>query len=199
MSWDYGDLLGRAPSARNAHGRRQGKVFGIGLSRTGTMSLHIALEKLGYGSIHYPPLDRLFEFTDKYDAASDIPVACRYKVLDRRYPGARFVLTVRDIDKWLESTRTWYKGKNPKENWRRDEHRILYGPCRARGPLPWGYDMFRRAYERHVAGVNAHFAGREKDLLVLDITAGEGWEKLCAFLKRPVPRGAFPHEHNRHH
>jgi hypothetical protein len=29
----------------------------------------------------------------------------------------------------------------------------------------------------------------------MDITAGDGWEKLCGFLGMPVPDAPFPHEH----
>jgi type IV secretory pathway VirB3-like protein len=35
-------------------GTRSPKIFGIGLSRTGTTSLHVALVLLGQASIHYP-------------------------------------------------------------------------------------------------------------------------------------------------
>ena len=37
-----------------------------------------------------------------------------------------------------------------------------------------------------------YFSKREKDLLVLDICGGEGWEKLCKFLHVPVPNKKFP-------
>ena len=30
-------------------------------------------------------------------------------------------------------------------------------------------------------------------LLVMDIIAGDGWDKLCPFLGKPVPEAAFPH------
>jgi hypothetical protein len=51
----------------------------------------------------------------------------------------------------------------------------------------------RRVYERHLREVQAYFSARPDDLLVLNITSGEGWEKLCPFLERPLPRGPFPH------
>jgi hypothetical protein len=35
--------------------------------------------------------------------------------------------------------------------------------------------------ERHDREVMEYFKNREEDLLVLDIAAGEGWEKLCPF------------------
>jgi Sulfotransferase domain len=79
------------------------KVFGVGLSRTGTTSLHYALGFLGYRSIHFPPPHQLRELLNFYDAAVDTPVACVFKELAEAYPDARFVLTVRDMDSWLAS------------------------------------------------------------------------------------------------
>ena len=78
-----------------------GKVFGIGLSRTGTISLAIALGMLGYDSIHAEGMHhiRLFQ------ACTDTPVAARYRRLDKLYPNSCFILTVRGVDGWLESCR----------------------------------------------------------------------------------------------
>ncbi|HEX5915058.1 MAG TPA: sulfotransferase, partial [Rubrobacter sp.] len=49
-------------------------------------------------------------------------------------------------------------------------------------------------YRRHEERVRAHFADRPGDLLVMNITGGDGWEPLCAFLGHPVPDTAFPHK-----
>ena len=61
----------------------------------------------------------------------------------------------------------------------------------------YGVTTFHRGrlkyvYERHVREVEEYFKQRPRDLLVLDVCAGEGWEKLCAFLNKPVPPGPFP-------
>jgi 3'(2'), 5'-bisphosphate nucleotidase len=37
-----------------------------------------------------------------------------------------------------------------------------------------------------------YFKDRPQDLLVIDVTAGEGWEKLCPFLGKPTPDIPFP-------
>jgi hypothetical protein len=145
---------------------RPSKIFGIGLSRTGTTSLHAALGILGYRSIHYPQLDRLYELVDDHDAASDTPVACSYRQLDARYPGSRFILTVRDFRAWLESTRAFADRPIPREEWKRED-------------------------------VLEYFARRPEALLILDITAGEGWKPLCAFLGEPVPGVDLPRENVR--
>ena len=113
------------------------KVFCIGLNKTGTRSLHDALEMLGLRSIHWggselaeavrrgpairdaveralvegrPLLDDL----DDADAYSDIlELSVKFDVLDRQYPGSKFILTTRDLDDWLAS----------RQAARRDQHR----------------------------------------------------------------------------
>ena len=55
------------------------KIFGIGLSRTGTSTLINALVMLGYSAVHFP--HRPSDFYDN-DAAADTPVATRFEQLD---------------------------------------------------------------------------------------------------------------------
>lgn len=42
-----------------------------------------------------------------------------------------------------------------------------------------------------------YFAGRPEDLLIMDICAGDGWEKLCPFLGFEIPETPFPHLNTR--
>ncbi len=55
-------------------------------------------------------------------------------------------------------------------------------------------DTFRKAYEDHRDNVINYFRHKGRDLLVIDICGGEGWERLCEFLDVPVPDVPFPHE-----
>jgi hypothetical protein len=100
------------------------KVIGAGFGRTGTMSLKVALEQLGYGPCYH--MVELFEYPDDverweaavrgepvnwkeilagYRATVDWPGAAFYKELAERYPEAGVILTVRDPERWYESAR----------------------------------------------------------------------------------------------
>jgi sulfotransferase family protein len=160
------------------------KIFGIGLSRTGTSSLSEALSILGYRSVHYPPAPNLYELLDAFDAATDTPIAMSFKELDHRYPGSKFILTVRDRDKWLKSTEKLFSGPIPLEEWRREERRQLYGT------LIFEKREFAAAYDLHLARVMEHFVDRPDDLLIMDVSAG--WDALCRFLHDPIPDAPFP-------
>ena len=80
------------------------KVFVIGLNKTGTTSLHYLLERLGYHANHsiWWSRSNLSLRLMMYDAFSDGNPR-NFDVLDRNFPGSKFILNVRDLDSWLDS------------------------------------------------------------------------------------------------
>lgn len=173
----------------------RGKIFGLGLSKTGTTSLNSALRLLGFKTRHNPfmmlsckkgELSINMNKVGKYDGLTDTPVARFYKELDREFPGSKFILTVRDKRSWLNSCERhiWMGRKKP--GVMNQLHKDLYGTS--------FYDekQFLDAYDKHVKDVTEYFKNRKKDLLVMNICKGDGWEKLCAFLNKPMPKVPFP-------
>lgn len=162
------------------------KVFGIGLSRTGTTSLSEALGILGFSAVHYPTSMRDIE---THDAAADLPIADTFEILDTTFPGSKFIYTVRERMRWIESCR---------RHWTRKQGRkidALHREFRERiyGTLDFNPTLFAQAYDRHEQRVLSYFAARPQDLMVLDICSGHAdWEQLCAFLAVPVPSTPFP-------
>lgn len=173
------------------------KIFGIGLSKTGTTSLAGALEVLGYRTRDYPGITSYepgkltsidAQVLAQHEALTDTPVPSFYRELDQHYPGAKFVLTVRDMDAWLLSCKKQFTAKlAEKQN---DAHNRLF--IDLYGTAVFDEELFRRGYQRFVAGVVEYFAQRPADLLVLDVAAGQGWNELCPFLGKPVPELPFP-------
>ena len=185
------------------------KIFGIGLSRTGTRSLAKAVVMLGYDKHRIKHLGgkSLDEFQYNYQFAGELFAASRYKLFDAYFPKARFILTVRDVDEWIASVKDIsFAGnhsiktrvtvpignKGPRIPLRRAEPRLkIYGQ------FGFDEDVFRQAYIKHRIEVTEHFKGRDDKLLILNICVGEGWEKLCPFLGKEIPKWPFPHKHNR--
>ena len=64
----------------------------------------------------------------------------------------------------------------------------IYGVGRPKG----NEDIYIARYERHNREVMEYFKDRSEQLLVLNITAGEGWTKLCPFLNEQIPSISFP-------
>lgn len=173
------------------------KVVGVGWAKTGTTSLGEALKLLGFrhktqelaltDSLDIPGQQAIWHSADAYDSFEDWPWLLLYREFDERYPGSKFILTVRDPDSWLISYRKQLDraGKGPQATaWRRR----LYGL-----PFPEVSDeQLVERYLRHQTDVRAYFDGRPGDFLVVDWTRGDGWNELCGFLAKPIPDCAFP-------
>ena len=164
---------------------RRSKIFGIGLSRTGTTSLTEALQILGFSAVHYPTS---IQEIQTHDAAADLSVADTFEMLDARFPGSKFIYTVRERTRWIESCRRhWARKQENIDSIHREFRRRIYGT------IDFNPDLFAQAYERHEHRVLRYFAERPHDLLVLDICGGHAnWEMLCSFLSVPVPTTPFP-------
>ena len=167
------------------------KIFGIGLSKTGTNSLTDALLRLGYTGKHYPN-DNIFEASDIFDSLTDIPVARFYKELDKRHPGSKFILTIRDKKSWLESMRKHMERRPPSTlgDWGKENREKLYGT------LYFDTKKLGRIYDKHHLEVMSYFGDREDDLLIINICEDDSstnWEKLCEFLGHDnIPSEPFP-------
>ncbi len=180
------------------------RVFGIGLHKTGTTSLHKAFKILGLDSFHWgqgeapmiwqemQALGRSKTLEQHY-ALSDLPIPLLYQELDRAYPGSKFILTIRDEVDWLMSVkRLWDPKYNPTRHlWEvypfsHHIHSICYGQ-REFEPV-----RFLERYRRHNAEVRKYFKHRPEDLLVLDMDRDAHWPKLCQFLGKAVPVSPYP-------
>src|SRR5262249_17577132 len=110
--------------------------------------------------------------------------------LDERYPGSKFILTVREVGAWLSSAREHWRryplDDNPSGRYRSLLQVAMYGMA------GFSAARFARVYEAHRRNVEAWFKVRPQDLLVLNVCGGEGWEKLCAFLGKSPPDEPFP-------
>ena len=178
--------------------RHRHKVFGLGLNKTGTSSLHRAFELLGYRSLHFGGMEThelvsraidegkpiLSHLNPEPDAVCDVLLLNYYFFLaDIQYPGSKFVLTLRDLNDWLDSRR-----RHVERNQRMAEAGEYDGPF-----VTVDLDSWAVEYRRHEAVVRAYFADRRDDLLAFRPADGR-WEPLCEFLARPVPNAPFPWE-----
>lgn len=179
------------------------RIFGIGLHKTGTASLHKAFKILGYDAWHWTSAHAAKAIwqemqtgrspvLERWHALCDLPLPLLYQDLDRAYPGSKFILTVRDEPEWLSSVEKHF---DPAFNvfrrgWDTDPfshrvHRLLYGR------KDFDAEVMRARYRRHNAEVREYFANRPGDLLVKSTYE---WDDLCRFLECLVPDVAYPHE-----
>jgi len=177
--------------------RNKKMVFGIGLSRTGTASLNAALNELGIKSKHfifYPSTTKIpYIYLALKDAlaATDIPISANYKRIDKLYPNSKFILTIREIESWLNSCKFFFTYRiniEKAHKWLKEIHLKLYNT------LKYDHEKFRIGYYNHLKDVQNYFRNRPEDLIIIDIVGGEGYEKLCPFLGLGVLKKQFPHK-----
>ena len=190
------------------------KVVGAGFGRTGTNSLKLALEQLGFGPCHH-----MFELRDNpdqvplwqaaargetmdwdavfagYNACVDWPSARYWREIAAHYPDAKVLLSVRPAEAWFKSV-----------------HATIYPSMLKRDSEPPGINRDRRemAYEiivqqtfhgrldeeaNALAVYNAHIEEVQRTIAperLLTFDVSEGWQPLCAHLGVEIPGTPFP-------
>ena len=171
------------------------KVVGIGFGKTGTTTLAHCMRHLGYrhrswnrdlyDAYAQGDMNTIWRTVETHDSFDDHPWPMLYRQIDERYPGSKFVLTVRrDVDTWLRSLQT-------KTMRRVERTRVwhIFGMEHGR----FDADKARRMYLEHNAAVHAYFKDRPNDLLEICWECGDGWEQLAPFLGHAIPAEPIPH------
>ena len=183
-------------------------VIGAGFGRTGTMSLKLALDRLGFGPCYHMvevfknpkasgyweaaadgrPVDWEEVFAG-YGSTVDWPSATFYKQLANAYPEAKVILTVRDPEAWFASTQATIFSRHIRDDTEDDWQRMV---------LKVISDLFDRrmtdkaklieVYQRHSEEVRRTIP--QERLLVYEVA--DGWEPLCRFLDAEVPNESMP-------
>jgi hypothetical protein len=198
------------------------KVIGSGFGRTGTLSMKVALEQLGFGPCYHmeevvkrpkhiqlwhnvaygKPVDwhALFQ---NFQATVDFPASVVYKELMEAFPEAKIVHTVRDPERWYDSTyETIYQANSLFPSWLRKVVPIVSHFTQMERRLIWlnlfegNFEDRQRAIEifhQHTEAVKSTVPADR--LLIFNVN--EGWEPLCQFLGVPVPDTPFPHVNGR--
>lgn len=159
------------------------KIFGIGLSKTGTTSLFEAMRILGYSSKHY--LQNPDIQIKAHDFLCDMPIQTRYHHYDNCYLNSKFILTIRDKKSWLKSC--FYHFRHHSNNSQQLSYRI-----EQMGVDKYDEVIFSKAYDNHFERAKNYFKDRQDDFLIIDICNGQGWDVLCSFLDKKKPSVPFP-------
>lgn len=175
------------------------KIIGIGLNKTGTTSLHEAVQMLGFTSLHWggghwddvvhaslmdrePVLSRLPERDAYFDIAT-LTWPSLLPLIERQYPGSKFIVSVRDMDEWVESRRRHVQ-RNREARARGEYH----GTFLDIDEMDW-----RNEYDAHYRAIGEHFDWDHPRALWINVCDGDGWGPLCRFLGVPEPDEPFPH------
>lgn len=190
------------------------QIIGAGFGRTGTKSMKLALEQLGFGPCyhmhevfqkpasiplwHQAAFGVEIEWDDLlagYPSGVDWPLSYFWEPLSHRYPDAKILLTLRPADGWYTSmTNTIFShlGGNKPEG---DETQIMFKEMVDKIVREETFDNrtddrahCEAVFEQHTARVKTIVP--EDRLIVHEV--GSGWETLCDGLGVPVPDTPFP-------
>ena len=123
---------------------------------------------------------KLLEGLEGYSFLADFQGENFFHILDQQYPGSKFTFTIRDEEAWVDSRRRHVLRNQQLPNYK--------GTW-----LTVDEEAWRDRRSKHIKKITDYFSGRPNDLLVMDICAGDGWEKLCPFLGKDIPDIPFPH------
>lgn len=193
------------------------EVIGAGFGRTGTNSLKLALEQLGYVKCHH--MKEVFksvrqigyweraslgerldwdEVFEGFRASVDWPSAAYWKELAEHYPDAKVILGVRDPEAWYRSVReTIYPIGYAIPGWLQRINRPMGRLTDANKRLIWRGTFGGRFEDKaHTIGIYRSHIEEVKRTIPADRLllhdAKDGWGPLCAFLGKPVPATPYP-------
>lgn len=161
------------------------KIFIIGLPRTATTSVCLAMLEQGFKTAHNAYTQNAFS---QAKVLADTPIFCDYQQLDKQFPNSRFVYLTRPAEMWLPSIKQLLQrmivnlqrtdgGFNPHLKRCYNE---VFSPLSADNIN--SDDFLLSCYKRHQEGVSEYFKGRKKDLLTIDVTDEGSYISLLDFL-----------------
>lgn len=161
------------------------KIFIIGLPRTATTSVCLALLGLDFKTAHNAYTQHSFI---EAQVLADTPIFCDYQTLDKHFPNSKFIYLTREPSLWLPSIKQLLQrmivnlqrsdgGFNP--HLKRCYSEVF-------SPLTVGNieqdEFLLSCYQRHQQGVFDYFSQRDQDLLTIDVSDEHSYQALLNFL-----------------
>jgi hypothetical protein len=199
------------------------KYFCIGRNKTGTTSLKKAFEDLGlivgnqrlaeklYDKYYFEGnFDPIIKYCETAQVFQDVPFSY-YNTLahiDKAYPGSKFILTVRDsADQWYNSITKFHAKKFGKggriptavdlKNATYVRPGFMQNTMKAHetpASDPYNKEIMCAHYERHNADVLEYFKDRPNDLLVINLSDKDAYQRFVEFVGIDSPFESFPWE-----
>ncbi|MFW6275066.1 MAG: sulfotransferase [bacterium] len=197
------------------------KIFCVGRNKTGTTSLKVAMENLGFVTGNQRTAELLFDDWAKGEFKriikychtaqffQDVPFSLpdTFKILDISFPNSKFILTVRDSPEQWYTSITRFHAKIMGENGRLPTREDLQQANYIYKGRPWhtfkhiyntpdnnlyNKEILINHYVSHNQAVLDYFKTRPFDLLVLNIARKGAYKKLLEFLNVESVSANFP-------
>jgi len=131
------------------------KIFGIGLSKTGTTSLMWALYKLKIKATHFPQLQDFFN----YKAVTDVTCIYLLDQLLQLFPDCKLIYTTRNTENWIKSCLKFFDSSNSLTV---HQHLIRLSVYGSLNPTVDDLIRTKEAHEKKIFSL-------DKEILILDL------------------------------
>ena len=171
------------------------KVFCIGLQGLAEIELNKGLKKLGYKTHFFDYKKSYSDFSEnksftqfitsnskisilsKFQAFSGFSLWYNYKLLDKLFPGSKFILPTCRFE----------------ADWKNRMSKLGFTNYKQNGSTKrYINELVREKHEIHVNEVREYFKNRSEDLLVVDTEYSSSWDDICKFLDKDQPIKELP-------
>ena len=201
------------------------KIFGIGFNKTGTTSLLFAMKKLKFklgkqrtAELLFPyykigNFEQLFKYCENYNFFQDVPFSLphTFEHVDLRFPGSKFILTVRNNSKqWYESVVRFHSlnfgnGKTPTAEMLKQSKYAYQGFAwdvqqfvfKVEENDPYCRNKLIKVYENHNQSIMNYFKNRPNNLLVLNVAEEDAGSNDVLQNLRQGHEGSWPKQFTR--
>jgi len=136
---------------------------------------HAKYDKTVFEWYQQGQIEKVFKYAEYFESFDDLPwnkLDIIYQ-LDKHFPNSKFVLLEREPEAWVRSFQK-HGAKFNRIN-APDKEKAIAG------------------LKKRNEAIKDYFRDQEEKLLVMNVTAGDGYEKLCPFLNLPILNESFPH------
>lgn len=203
--------------------RKEPKIFCIGRNKTGTTSIHKIFLELGipvgaqreaeqlapdWGGGRYDRIEQYVRYGGI--AFQDVPFSLpgTFREMDKRFPGSKFILTVRDsADVWYSSvvrfqSKLFGNGRVPTKQdlqnatyvhkgWVWKMNRLIHSTP---DDDLYNQEVLKRSYLDHNAAVIDYFRDRPEQLLVVNLKSVDAAKTISTFLNTGKSINEIPWE-----
>lgn len=206
---------------------KQPKVFCVGMNKTGTTTMSKVFRMLNYrvapqikqeiaiGDLRMKNnYQKIKSFCWKYNFFQDLPFSQGdfYQTIDKIYPSSKFILTIRDPEKWFDSfcnfhliyyRKMGFNLKNISEvkeehmrkfNWIKEGYYYDYtknfwineqinNQLFYNWKLLYNKNHYINVYQKRNKQIQDYFQERKKDLLIFDVSKNYDVSKILDFLE----------------
>lgn len=158
------------------------RIFVIGLPKTGLSSMTKALEDLGFSRHHHVnPKDLLEYWRNPEMDVPDNHFVCdlgprNFWYNHMRYPDAKFILTTRDLDSWVDSVERHFIKEKPVVGCKGKLQRVS-----SVGLFGFNREYLLEYHKRHLEQVRDYFRPQRDNLLEFNLGTSD-YGDLCQFL-----------------